>query len=202
MSIKVDVAYVVQSADGRVVKVGVSGNPKIRVNGIKQSVPFDVRLVALIADGKDSEQRMKALLAPWKIQGEWFAPRVELNEFLAEKRRENKILSVAKVDHDYCETFIKPAVLEYLVGRQPTMSEPGDLVYRFLREGLPVVDGRMDKLHVAVKREIPASLLAGFIPLSHDQPTPSVKLSGDQVDDTERRMTAPLGNASTTQVRP
>lgn len=175
MSIKADIAYVVQSEDGSVVKVGVSGNPRVRVYGIKQSMPFDVKLVALVSDGRNSERRMKAILAPWKVQGEWYSPRPELNEFLAAMRKENKLLTEMKVDDAFCDEFVKPAVLDYLGGRQPTMTDHGDLVYRFLREGSKVLSGRMDKLHVAVKREIPASLLAGFIPLSTDHETPSVK---------------------------
>lgn len=177
MSVKADVAYVVQSDDGAVVKVGVSGNPRARVYGIKQSMPFGVRLVALVADGRNSEKRMKELLAPWKLQGEWFEPRAELNEFLIEMRQANKLLVAEKVDDAFCDQFIKPAVLEYLSGRQPTMSDAGDLVYRFLREGSRVIAGRMDRLHAAVKREIPASLLAGFVPLAQNHETPSVKLA-------------------------
>ena len=177
MSIKADIAYVVQSEDGQVVKVGVSGNPRARVYGITQSMPFTVRLVALIGDGRNSERRMKEILAPWKLQGEWFAPRPELNDFLREMRRTNMLLSAQKIDDEYCEKFVKPAVLEYLAGRKPTMTEPGDLVYRFLREGSEAIVARMDKLHAAVKREIPAALLAGFIPLAQDHETPAVTIA-------------------------
>lgn len=171
-----DVAYVVQSEDGSLVKVGVSGNPRARVYQIASTVPFEMRLVALIADGRNSERKMKELLAPWKLRGEWFQPRPELNEFLAEKRRQNKLLSFSEVDAAYSDGYIKPAVLEYLNGRNCSMTDAGDLVYRFLREGVKVIEGRMDKLHVATKREIAAELLRGFTPLTQDTPTPSVSI--------------------------
>lgn len=176
MTIYTDVAYVVQSDDGKVVKVGVSGDPRRRVYQITQSMPFAVSLVTLITGGRAAERQMKALLAPWKLQGEWFEPRPELNEFLSGMRRENRLMEIAVVDDDYCANFIKPAVLEYLNGRQPTMTDAGDLVYRFLREGLPVIANRMDLLHKALKREVPPELLAGFLPVAQHKPTPSVRL--------------------------
>ncbi|MGN6143523.1 MAG: hypothetical protein ACTHOP_08035 [Mesorhizobium sp.] len=192
MTIKADIAYVVQAIDGGVVKVGVSGNPRVRVYGIKQAMPFDVGLVALVADGRNSERRMKEILAPWKVQGEWYSPRPELNDFLAVMRKENKLLSAMKVNDAFCEEFIKPAVLDYLGSRQPTMTDAGDLVFRFLRDGTKVVAGRMDKLHAAVKREIPASLLAGFVPLAQDHETPAVKFSEHQAEPA----VAPAGEAA------
>jgi hypothetical protein len=169
-----DVAYVVQADDGTLVKVGVSGNPRARVYQIAQSVPFPMRLVALVADGKQSERKMKEILSPWKVRGEWFQPRQELNDFLAQKRRENKLLTFLDVDDEYCENYIKPAVLEYLNGRNCSMTDAGDLVYRFLREGRKVIEGRIDKLHTATKREVSAELLRGFVTLPQGSTTPFV----------------------------
>lgn len=179
MTLRCDIAYVVQSEDGSVVKVGFSGNPKMRVSQITQTMPFPMRLVALISNGKVAERQMKELLSPWKLRGEWFQPRPELNEFLAQKRAEGRLVISIPVDDAYCEKYIKPEIINYLSGRQPSMSEPGDMVFRFLQEGAKVIVNRMSTLHGGLKGEISTDILGGFVPLPHDAPDPCVIVNHD-----------------------
>lgn len=170
-----DLAYIVQATDAaRSVKVGMSGEPLKRFNHIRLSVPFGVRLIAIILDGKKTEREMKGLLSPWQMRGEWFEPRPELNAFIEEKRRQNKIVQAVTVDQDFSDAFIRPAVLAYLGERDPAKNDAGDLVYRFLHQGIDAIRGREAALVPALKSAICPEVLAGFIPLPEGSPSPSI----------------------------
>ena len=175
MTAKSDIAYVIQSTEGdRIVKVGFSTNPQVRLTNIRHSVPFGVELVAMLTDGKATERRLKEMLSPWQRKGEWFDPRPELNAFLSAARARNEVVTAIEVDQAYSDAFIRPFVLEYLGGRAPLLNNYGDLVARFLHEGLSAIKGRERDLSAAITHKIPANVLAGFVPLTTEAPTPQI----------------------------
>ena len=137
MKFATEIAYVIQQSGGGVVKVGVSKNPFRRISQIRQTVPFEMDLVALIAEGKSSEKEMKALLEPWRQKGEWFSPRPELNDYLIRKRKQNALLTSAEINEEFSENFLKPYVQEHLGARNPLMNPSGDLVFRYMHLGFP-----------------------------------------------------------------
>ncbi len=182
MSGKPNLAYVVQATDDTLaVKVGYSTNPNGRFNKIRLSVPFPVRLVAILGKGKDTEKEMISLLSAWRMRGEWFEPRPELNDFLAHQKATGNVLTQLVVDEAYCESHIKPVVLKYLDGRQPLLNSMGDMVYRFLRDGLPAVQGRIDELAAATKNAVSGDVLGGWASAPDTEPVPSITLRSTTV---------------------
>lgn len=174
---KPNLAYVIQATDETLaVKVGYSTNPIGRFNQIRLAVPFPVRLVAILGKGRDTEKEMIGLLSTWRMRGEWFEPRPELNDFLAHQRASGNVLSQVVVDAAYCDTHIKPAVLKYLDGREPQFNELGDLVYRFLRDGLPALKDRAHLLAQATKNTVPAETLAGWASSPDVEAAPCITL--------------------------
>lgn len=180
MKFATEVAYVIQQSGGGVVKVGVSKNPFKRVMQIRQTVPFEMELIALISDGKTTEKEMKSLLEPWKQKGEWFAPRPELNEYLVRKKKQNALLTSIEMDEEFSENFLKPYVHEHLGTRQPLMNYAGDLVFRYMHLGFVVIRDRLDEFNLAVNKLVPPHLLMGLVPLPSSADCPAVEVPASQ----------------------
>ena len=171
------VAYILQAQDeSGYVKVGMTSDIDRRMKQLRTALPFTLELVALFANGKQTESEMKDLLAPWQTRGEWFQPRVELNSFIAAKRKHNMVLERVEVDEAYSNQFIKPVVLAYLAGREPLFNAAGDFVYRFIHEGIKIVGDRHWELVGAVKAELSYETLQGLVPLREGLPTPAIRV--------------------------
>lgn len=173
----IDLAYVIQGDDeARVVKVGRSRDPVRRVAGLLSGIPFNARLVAILGDGARREREMKELLASERMRGEWFKPSSALNEYLSTSRAENAVLSRQPLGEEFHRTFVQPAILEYLNGREPDRTAAGDYVYRLLHEGFSAVGARQNVLLTACPFALTPELLAGYVPLGFDTPTPQVAI--------------------------
>jgi hypothetical protein len=175
--VDVDLAYVIQGDDpGGVVKVGRSRSPERRVAGLMSGIPFSARLIAIVGSGVRREREMKALLAEQKLRGEWFAPSEKLNAYLQTVREENGLFSKVQTNEAFFTSYIQPAVLEYLNGRQPNHTSAGDYVFRVLHCGYPAIAGRAATLIEACPNALSPELIAGYVPLGVDEPTPQVRL--------------------------
>lgn len=176
---KCNLAYVLQAQDETgYVKVGMTSDVERRLKQLRTWLPFTLKLVAIMSNGKAAEAEMKSLLSEWQTRGEWFLPRQELNDFLIAKRKANCLLERVPVDDAYCEAFIRPVAIGYLAGREPLMNHAGDLMARFLREGAKAIAGREDVFSAAVRDEISAEVLQGYVPLREGEPTPLVAIPG------------------------
>jgi hypothetical protein len=172
---KADLAYVIQSVDGeRIVKVGRSADPIHRVKGIRGNVPFDIGLVAMLADGAKREREMKSLLSDSKVKGEWFVPDDRLNSYLREAAAAKAIVTKVNVDEAFFTGHILPLVLEYLNGRDPLFNDPGDFVYRVIHAGYGAAKGRLGRLFKACPDTFTPELLAGYVPVPFDAMPPEI----------------------------
>lgn len=181
--VDVDLAYVIQGDDpAGVVKVGRSRSPDRRVAGLMSGIPFSARLVAILDCGTRREREMKTLLAAHKLRGEWFEPSQDLNAYLQKVRDDNGLLARVHTDEAFFASYIQPAILEYLNGRQPNHNTYGDLIFRVLHCGYPAIAKRTATLIEACPNALSPELIAGYVPLGVDAPAPQVRLVSAPVE--------------------
>lgn len=64
--------YLLLSGDELYVKIGASKDPQRRVRALRCAVPTGVRLIGLMAGGKEQESAVQGMAAEHHIKGEWF----------------------------------------------------------------------------------------------------------------------------------
>lgn len=167
-----DMAYIAQAEtpDG-LVKVGKSEQPNQRFTSVRQGVPFPLRLVAILLNGKAAEREMKERFATTRRKGEWFLPSPGMNDYLREAFKARTLVQYRIVDREYFERHLRPL----LTSPSWNYNEPGDLCYRACIEGWPAVAGRIQKL-IAFKSFTP-ELLRGYLPLDESADVPAIRLA-------------------------
>ena len=77
--------YFIQPVDGGRIKIGVSGNPEIRLRDLQTGSPVDLRIIALIPDAAPgTEPALHVRFAHARAHGEWFDPTPDLLDYIAE----------------------------------------------------------------------------------------------------------------------
>src|SRR4051812_9870839 len=67
--------YFIQVEGDGPIKIGTTGDhPQKRLSKIQTDCPWQVKLLGTIFGSVAQEKRMHLVLAPWKMQGEWFKP--------------------------------------------------------------------------------------------------------------------------------
>lgn len=146
----------------KLVKIGKTRNPKIRLHTLKTGLPWPLRLVAMV--GSDVETDLKRKFAADRVQGEWFRPSVAMRDWLEEAASEGRLVRQVEVDQAYINAVIKPRLREYLNGRDPENNSSGDLVRCVFADLLPTMQGREQGLVTATKGHITLELCRGFGP--------------------------------------
>ncbi len=80
--------YVIRAGTLGPIKVGASADPEARMRQLQTGCPRPLRLVGLI---DEDEWLVHFLIAPWRIQGEWF----EANEEVCDSLRDVYNLNLA-----------------------------------------------------------------------------------------------------------
>jgi hypothetical protein len=158
-----EITYVIQiDSPEALVKFGRTKSPKSRMQQLSTGMPWNVRVVALI--GADCERDLKAKFAAECVKGEWFRPTPALQEWLDEAADAGRLVKQIPVDGSYLNAVIKPRIREYLSGRDPTNTSPGDLVCRIFADMLPTLVGREKELVAATKGHVTEAMCRGFAP--------------------------------------
>jgi hypothetical protein len=66
--------YFIQSVNGGPIKVGTSTDPTARLAQLQGSSAGELMILGVIPGGQKTERRIHRLLAPTKVEGEWFSP--------------------------------------------------------------------------------------------------------------------------------
>jgi hypothetical protein len=151
----------------KLVKLGKTRNPAIRLHTLKTGLPWPLRLVAMV--GSDVETDLKRRFAADKVQGEWFRPTQAMKDWLLAASAEGKLVRQVPVDQAYINAVIKPRIREYLNGREPENNSSGDLVRCIFADLLPTLHGRESHIVSATKNHVTLELCRGFGP-SLEQP--------------------------------
>jgi hypothetical protein len=69
------------------VKIGRSRNPHDRLVGLRSGIPLPLELLAVLPDGSQ-ERELHERFAHLRLKGEWFRREAELEEFIADLRRQ------------------------------------------------------------------------------------------------------------------
>lgn len=174
---KLNLAYVIQGDDDiGSIKVGRSANPDQRVSGLITGLPFKAKLIAVMLDGSRRERELKALLQPYRLQGEWFAPSTALQVYLRKAKAENAIVRKVAVNAEFFRSNVLPIIEGYLDGRKPNYNNHGDLVFRVLHDGYEAFKGREVDLATALAGRLTPEVIAGFMPLGFEESEPSIRL--------------------------
>jgi hypothetical protein len=177
---KLDLAYILQAdtPDG-LIKIGQSGAPEKRLVQISQSVPFQIRPICILSDGRHTERELKEALRPAKVKGEWYEPDDNLIRFLEKAHAAKRIIERVVVDADYFNEFIAPKISHHLNGREPYQTGGGDLLYRILHGEPLCFVGRETYLVTACDGKVSMADLVGYRPARAFGP---VVLNGKRIE--------------------
>jgi hypothetical protein len=65
--------YIISAGGSTRVKIGISANPKSRLQEMQTGSAFPLELVSVVpVRSAESEREAHSILAPWRCQGEWF----------------------------------------------------------------------------------------------------------------------------------
>ena len=108
------VVYFVQEGSAlRAVKIGVSGNMKVRLAMLQTNSPHDAILLATVPGDERLEEYLHDLFRESNIRGEWFAPTAKLFDYIEVLKREGLVLSeeeqlfVQEAVESWAEPFAK-----------------------------------------------------------------------------------------------
>lgn len=165
----------------KLVKIGKTKNPTMRLITLKTGIPWPLRLVAMV--GADVERDLKIRFAAHRVQGEWFRPSAEMRDWLLSAAEEGRLVRRVPVDQAYINAVIKPRLREYLNGREPVNNPGGDLVRCIFADLLPNISGRENDLYAATKGHLTIALCRGFgptneVPVLHLHEEPAVQAVG------------------------
>lgn len=146
----------------KLVKIGRTSNPGVRLLTLKTGLPWPLRLVAMV--GSDVERDLKRQFVKDKVQGEWFRPSVAMRDWLHEAAKDGRLVRQVPVDQGYINAVIKPRIREYLNGREPENNAAGDLVRCVFADLLPTIVGREAHLVTATKGHVTLELCRGYGP--------------------------------------
>lgn len=65
--------YVAVEHGSRLIKVGLSNNPKQRMKGLRRDFGCDVELLATFKGDRQEEMILHEKLAEWRVRGGWFS---------------------------------------------------------------------------------------------------------------------------------
>lgn len=161
---KCDLAYLVQSdAPGAIVKIGRTQDAQQRVTQLKHSVPFAIRLIAVMTGGVKQEKAFKQRFQHLQHKGEWFRPVEEMNAYLREASEGALLVERHTVTDEFFKAYIEPAILQWLNGRTPKFNAAGDFLARVLQVGPQALDNRRDDL-VKHCPGVTPELMRGYLP--------------------------------------
>jgi hypothetical protein len=78
----VSVVYFIQIGDSGPIKIGVSVDVQKRLQQLQTASPYQLRLLAKLLGGESKEAELHRRFAAFKMQGEWFSPSQELQDFI------------------------------------------------------------------------------------------------------------------------
>lgn len=71
------VVYFLQASTGHI-KIGTTGNLPLRIEGLRNSCPVHLDLLAAVKGDRATENKFHATFAAHRLHGEWFAPHPEI----------------------------------------------------------------------------------------------------------------------------
>jgi T5orf172 domain len=89
MSDSMGYVYFIQAKRCKLIKIGASENPKVRLRSLQNSGPDELTLLAIMPGGIEMEQKLHRLFASARQHGEWFKPTKRLRTFIAKALAEH-----------------------------------------------------------------------------------------------------------------
>jgi excisionase family DNA binding protein len=103
--------YFIDTADGRYVKIGFSGNVKRRLSEIQASYPSALSLRGAISRTQQTEHQIQNLFAEERQVGEWFARSERLDYFINAELNQGHISEGKEYSHMYLTARQTAAIL-------------------------------------------------------------------------------------------
>jgi hypothetical protein len=78
--------YFIQPTGGGLIKIGMSSNPRERLNLLQTGCPVELRILGTLPGGQPLELELHQRFAAHRVRGEWFEPVPELLAVVAEAK--------------------------------------------------------------------------------------------------------------------